>query len=122
MSFCSVKAEPIRLHCISSDGNRTVDLIIDMEKKMMQWGSASQYSIVDISKKFVTAYQKPNGVPGGEVWVMNRQTGEYTRALAAEMFHYWQEPEQAKLKGRIHEGRCSRGNPLKKPVAGKAEF
>jgi len=76
---------PITLKCQTDDGIPAVDLLIDLENKEMKWGTsqyASRYKIIKISDKYITALETQSVFKeaGGEVWVMDRASGEYWRA------------------------------------------
>jgi hypothetical protein len=97
-------AEPVVLKCHTSKNHEASDLVIDLSKKVMSWGSTI-YRIHHFDDTYISAYEEQYYL-GGEVWVINRITGEYHRA-AVGIFHNENE-EQGKLKALTFSGFCKR--------------
>ncbi len=95
----------VTLKCKTSDGRDAVDLSIDLDNKTMRWGT-TYYDIIHVDDKHITAYERPTTSVGGEVWVIERQTGEYLRALVAKLFIEHEKPEDARLQAQTYSGRC----------------
>jgi len=109
-----VKSEEVKLNCVTSSAQKAVPITIDLDKKAMYQGKWSEYRITRVDDNFITAMQLDKAAPGGTIFVINRKSGEYTKALVGKLFKRWQSPESATLKGKVHEGRCSKRNPLDK--------
>lgn len=111
LAINTVQAAPIKFQCTASDGGRVADLIVDIEKRSLTWASGSKYTIHSINNQYISAYENIySGEVGGEVWVLNRITGEYLRAAT---FIGWYSPEAAKsepgkLTGNIYRGKYSK--------------
>lgn len=107
--FCMMSAPslsaPTVLKCITDTGQKAVDLIVDIERNVFSWGS-QQYRITHIDDVFITGQMVTNEI-GGEVWVLNRATGQYTRA-AVGMYCSDQncEPQKLALNAFIYRGVC----------------
>ena len=95
----------VTLQCKTSDGRNAADLLIDLDNKMMRWGT-TDYDIVHTDDKYITAYERNSGQVGGEVWVIERQTGEYMRGGVAELFGEKEKPKDKKLQTMTYSGRC----------------
>jgi SLT domain-containing protein len=82
-----VAAEEVVLKCTTSEGHPTEDLRLDIENRKMVWGYreySSKYDIYHVDDTYISAYEKPRNQHqvNGDVWVINRITGEYRRASA----------------------------------------
>ena len=101
----SAFAESVVLKCTTSDGRDTVDLTIDLKKKELRWGP-TKYFIININDKYISAYKRTEDIVGGEIWVIDRRSGEYKRGLVGIMFSEGENPEQARLKAITSSGQC----------------
>lgn len=72
-------AAPVTLRCITDDGERTGDAIVDIDRRVMTFGIV-QYEIRSITDRYITAIHEPSDKVGGELWVLDRASGEYQRA------------------------------------------
>jgi hypothetical protein len=80
-------ANPYTLKCTTEFGDPAADLTVDLDRKVMTWGTAANYTITEITDRYITAIQN-DGMPedvGGEIFVLDRVTGDYKRA-AVGMF------------------------------------
>lgn len=113
----SVISAPVTLKCITNAGVETADLYVDYENKLIFRGNAvSKYEIVGLTGEYITAYKrptKPSGknlpldeVIGGEVFVLDRVTGNYIRGSVNMVWFVGEKPEDAKLRGHIYRGKC----------------
>ena len=98
-------AEPITLKCVTSEGLEAADLTIDIKNKVLIWAKYIEYDIFHIDKNYISAYERSQKV-GGEVWVIDRRSGDYKRAFVAMTIHKGQKPEDAKLTADTYSGRC----------------
>jgi len=101
----SACADPTVLKCVTSDGQDAADLRIDLERKTMQWGG-STYNIIHVTDKYISAYEKTADSVGGEVWVIDRRSGEYKRGCVGMFFGKGETAEQARLTANTFSGRC----------------
>ena len=96
--------------CVTEDGDPAVDISVDLENKVLNFGSL-EYRIHHINSQFVSAYMNPiNNAVGGEVLVFDRLNGEYHRAT---VFTVWPRPEDIQKKpGKLvsvnYKGRCNK--------------
>jgi hypothetical protein len=74
----SVNANEVTLKCVTDTGQKAADLKIDLDSNTMKWAHL-EYEIYHSSDLYISAYQKSKDI-GGEVWVINRVTGEYKRS------------------------------------------
>ena len=102
-------AEPLTLKCTTEDGAPAADLVVDISKRTLSWAFYS-YRIVSIDDRYISAYQENDKAVGGEVWVLNRTTGEYLRA-GVGIFMTREESERketGKLRANTYQGKCLR--------------
>jgi hypothetical protein len=74
---------PTVLKCRADDGQPVSDLTVDLTKRELRWGLASIYDIVQINDVYITAYLRRSNNVGGEVWVLDRRSGDYRRGSVA---------------------------------------
>lgn len=102
-------AEPIVLKCRTTDGTSMVDLTIDLDNGKFEWGLP--YTVTHSDDQYISAYQKFGDV-GGEIFVINRVTGEFKRAsvgifYSADNIGADGLPKSpGKLGTHIYTGRC----------------
>jgi hypothetical protein len=70
-------AEIVILKCVLSNGMDGGELRIDVDKGIFKHGMMD-HDIVHQDDDYITAYQRPGG-RGGEVFMINRNTGEFHR-------------------------------------------
>jgi hypothetical protein len=105
--FQIANAAPITLKCVTSKGRQAADLIIDLESRKMKWNSY-EYEIFHVDDTYISAYQKAHD-SGGEVWMINRVTGEYKRAGVGIYFTADYKPgDIGAFEALTYEGRCVR--------------
>ena len=105
----SVFAEPVTLKCVTSDGQDASDLTIDLEKRELRWGKTNmqtKYDIIHVNDKYVSAYERTGDKVGGEVWVIDRRSGEYKRGFVGMLFSSGETTDQARLTATTFSGRC----------------
>ena len=70
------------LKCTTAAGEPAADLKVDIANHRMSW-DALNYKITHVTDRYITAIDtKPlNTNVGGEVWVLDRLSGKYKRAL-----------------------------------------
>jgi hypothetical protein len=108
LAIGSCAAAPVTLKCTTAYETPAADLVVDIENRTMMWGEAVKYTIHAIDDRYISAHHIHPSEVGGEIWVLNRATGEYLRA---EVSISWASP-QASGPGRLgaatYTGRCSR--------------
>ena len=77
-------AEPVTFKCKTDSGSAAADLVIDLDKRTLTWGG-SRYEIRNVTSQYITAIEWPDDKVGAEVWVFDRNSGEYQRAIVAIM-------------------------------------
>src|SRR5215472_6134906 len=80
-------ANPYTLKCTTEYGDPAVDLTVDLDRRVMTWGT-KDYTITNITDRYITAIENDalaGRNVGGEIWVLDRVTGDYKRA-AVGMF------------------------------------
>lgn len=100
----SAQAEPITLKCKTDTGEKAADLVVDFASNQLRWGP-STYTIFHKNDQYISAYEVPGNRVGGEVWVLDRVTGEYTRA--AVLIFTDSEGRGAKLRPGTFKGHCN---------------
>ena len=106
-------ADTVTLKCYAGDnGERVADLVVNIEAKTLKWGAYSEYEIISSNETYITAYAKPNQFikeVGGEVWSINRVTGEYKRA-AVGIYHgeNAKPTDKGSLEALTFSGKCSK--------------
>lgn len=83
----SVAAEQTVLKCVSDEGVNISDLVIDLDKREMTWGKYIKYDIYHSDDTYISAYKRPSvDSIDGEVFIINRITGDYHRRLAEDYY------------------------------------
>lgn len=100
-----VYGQPVVLKCMTDTGQETVNLAIDLKSKTLKWG-ATTYDIIGVTDNYISAYQRPFADVGGEIWVINRNTGYYKRGSVGMTFSEGETEAQARLTGDVYSGRC----------------
>ncbi|OOZ47044.1 hypothetical protein BOW46_03425 [Solemya velum gill symbiont] len=96
---------------MTSEGRKAADLNIDLEKKVMARGLGS-FDIVQEEGNYITAYQRiMSGGIGGEVFVLDRNTGEYQRGVVG--VYYTEDTinkpnEKGSFGAWVYSGRCTK--------------
>ena len=100
---------PSTLKCESSNGEKMVDLYVDLAAHSMTW-SKNNYAITSVTDAWITGIsQTKNNEIGGEVWVLDRSTGEFKRALVFMSCGMpCKGPSNTHLTAAVYTGRCSR--------------
>src|SRR5260221_14195825 len=86
-SLGPVTAKPYVLKCTLADGNPISDLLVDLDNQIMQFGPSqnpSRYVISDTTERYITGFYHPTNLSNnivGEIWVLDRITGDFTRAF-----------------------------------------
>jgi hypothetical protein len=111
MAAKTCTAAPLTLNCATQDGTPTPDIILDIDKRRMTWGS-SQLEIREVTDRYITAFKPPSQSwekVGGEVWVLDRATGDYLRAsvgfVSRGVNGRYTPPT---LEASTYRGRCTR--------------
>lgn len=104
-----VSAEPITLKCTTDNGSPAADLIVNVPNRTLSWAHR-EYTITFIDERYISAYEQSNDAVGGEVWVFDRNSGEYLRAGVGI---FWSTPdavtkEPGKLTANTYSGKCVR--------------
>lgn len=98
-------AGPVTLKCTTDSGDKAADLVVDVEKRTMTWAHL-KYDIFHVNDTYISAYEKSNRV-GGEVWVINRNTGLYKRGAVGIYCSTDCSPSDKQVfLSRTYEGRC----------------
>ncbi|MBK7115276.1 MAG: hypothetical protein IPM70_18315 [Proteobacteria bacterium] len=106
----AAEASPITYKCEASNGEVVADFIVDIDKRQIRWGSYTRYNIQSASDRFISAYEDNGRAIGGEVLVLDRLTGDYTR-VALHMTSTEEEMkrgEPGQLTARKMTGRCEK--------------
>ncbi len=83
----NVAAEQTVLKCVSDTGVNISDLVIDIDTREMTWGKYIKYDIYHIDDTYISAYKRLSvDSIDGEVFIINRITGDYHRRLAEDYF------------------------------------
>ena len=102
-------ADSTILKCTDSGGSPVADLYVDLANRMLTWGPY-RYRIHSADERYISAYQETAGSVGGEIWVLNRATGDYLRAGVGI---FWLTPDAmktqpGKLNANTYSGKCTR--------------
>ena len=102
-----LQAAPVTLKCTDVGGTPVADLTVDLARNRIWWG-AGQYRIAHVSDRYISAYLEQPGTVGGEVWVLDRVTGNYKRGSVAMLMSLEEAREGGKgrLTATTYEGRC----------------
>lgn len=112
ISFAALAADqPLALKCVTEDGTEAADLFVDLRRKTMQWGPM-KYQITSSTEKYITGISIGGEIPsevGGEVWVLDRVSGDYKRASVHMGVSGPNSPlSSARLSALTYSGRCGR--------------
>ena len=100
-------ADSVTLKCTTDTGVKAADLIIDLQNSKMHWAHYI-YDIFYADDTYISAYRKPTNL-GGEVWVINRITGEYKRSAVDEFCATDCSPgDKQVLLSQTYGGRCTK--------------
>lgn len=98
-------AESIVLKCTTSDGQKAADLTIDLPNRTMTW-SVATYDIVFEDDTYIVAYERITDM-GGEVWAIDRHTGEYHRGSVGIYYAEIPKPtDQGRFEANTYSGYC----------------
>jgi hypothetical protein len=65
------------------DGPIIQTLTVDLEGRWMRFGQyGNAYKIISMTDRYITGLQETDKGVGGELWLLDRETGEYRRATA----------------------------------------
>jgi hypothetical protein len=88
---------------------------VDIDKRSMAWGDYAQYRIHALDDRHISAYQINASGVGGEVWVLNRVSGEYLRATVFVGYSSAEAARKAAEKNdsgrpsaQTYRGKCSK--------------
>jgi hypothetical protein len=112
-------AAPMVLKCNAVPGGPFVfTLTVDLEGKWMRFGDYSTYKIISMNDRYITGFEDNDKHVGGELWVLDRETGEFWRAA---VFLGWGAnvltPEQLRgtalrppetMQSATYSGKCNR--------------
>jgi hypothetical protein len=101
----SAFAGPVVLKCVSSDGQPVADLTIDFGKKELRWGGVVIYDIINITDRYISAYERTGNRVGGEIWVIDRLSGDYKRGSVG-IFSNVKPASPERFDAFIFSGRC----------------
>lgn len=106
-SSLTVHATPTRLGCVTSDGQRVArSLYVDLEKKVIEWG-LSVYDIVHANENYISAYERSTNT-GGEVFVIDRNTGEYQRGAVGIYYSFPSQESKGTFQAITMSGYCTK--------------
>ena len=77
----------------------------------MTWGENTKYDIFHVNDLYISAYQRKNKNVGGEVWVINRITGNYKKAAVGIYYSRrfkFDDGDEGSFAAYIFEGRCTK--------------
>lgn len=109
-SITSSSAKPYVLKCTVSDGRPVADLTVDLDALIMTWGG-TRYVITDVTDRYISGMKTArDAVPpvGGEVWVLDRVTGEYKKAVIGMFYNDATYPSAPVLQAFTTSGKCVR--------------
>lgn len=101
-------AGAVTLKCTDQSGQPVADLQVDVGAGEMRWSIIS-YRITQQDERYISATEITEADRvGGEVWVLDRVTGQYTRAAVAILASQFAEgrPIDPKLQASIYSGTC----------------
>jgi hypothetical protein len=108
------------LKCNATPGGPFVfTLTVDLEGKWMRFGQyGNAYKIISMTDRYITGLQDTDKHVGGELWILDRETGEFWRAA---VFLGWPAnvltPEQLSgtaprpletMQSSTYSGKCNR--------------
>jgi hypothetical protein len=103
----SIYASEVTLKCVTDTGQKAADLKIDLALETMKWAHI-EYKIHHSNDMYISAYEK-NVEIGGEVWVINRVTGEYKRSAVGMYCNSdCGKNDTQVLLSRTYAGRCTK--------------
>jgi hypothetical protein len=74
-------AAPMVLKCNAVwNGPIIQKLTVDLEERSMRWGDVGRYKIISMTDRYITGLEDQDDGVGGQIWVLDRDTGEYWRA------------------------------------------
>jgi hypothetical protein len=86
----SALAKPYTLKCTTVEGYPPADLVIDLDKRVMEWGvgGVQRYTVTNVTEEYITGLESADYVlrpatdppVGGKIMVLNRFNGDYKRA------------------------------------------
>ena len=104
----TTSATPLALKCVDESGVPVVDLQVDLAARQLRWG-LNRYRITQQDERYISAVELvESGRVGGEIWVLDRITGQYTRAVVAILSSRFSSgrPIDPKLKAVTYSGVC----------------
>ena len=103
-------AKPYILKCMTDKGQPIADLSVDLDEKVMLW-AGTRYRITTETDRYITGISaNDSSVPpvGGEVWVLDRVSGQYKRAMVGMYYRHGTPPSGPFWEADTNSGRCSR--------------
>jgi hypothetical protein len=103
-------AAPPPLKCTTSKGEAAADLVVDLNKRVLMWGGIV-LTIQAVTDQYITAYELPQDQIGGEIWVLNRTSGDYSRVslrMSWASMDAVHKGESAELVASKLTGNCSK--------------
>jgi hypothetical protein len=101
-------AAPVTLKCTDQSGQPAANLEVDVVATEMRWG-VSQYRITQMDARYISGVQvtSPDEV-GGEIWVLDRVSGQYTRAAVGILATQFKDgrPVDPMLQAATYSGVC----------------
>ena len=94
--------------CTLTSGKPTSDVVVDVKRKVLTFGPQS-YKIQGITSTYITAIRVQEDRIGGEIWVINRKTGEFTTVLLSmgwDSLDAVKANEPANLASSKFSGKC----------------
>jgi hypothetical protein len=90
------------------DGPITQTITVDLVERWMKWGqTGNPYKIISLNERYITGLQDEGEKPGGELWVMDRLSGEYWRAgVSLGRTALTPEPTEA-MSSNTYHGKCT---------------
>jgi hypothetical protein len=106
-------AAPMVLKCNATPNGPIIQtLTVDLEGRWMKWGNLGKgYKIISMTDRYITGLQETDKGIGGELWVLDRDTGEYWRAAVflgwGSMVDLTLNPP-ATMQSTTYSGKCNR--------------
>jgi hypothetical protein len=113
-------AAPMVLKCNATPNGPIIQtLTVDLEGRWMKWGNyGNAYKIISMTDRYITGLKEDDKGVGGELWVLDRDTGEYWRAavslgwgsmdLTPEMLSGTAPKPPSTMQSATYSGKCNR--------------
>ena len=98
------EAEPLTLYCMIKDASKGEVYKVDIEKRIVTLYDVFGFKIVQMDQDYITAINRTDS-PGGWIWTLNRNTGEFAAAVVG-FKHLKQDVKE--LAADSYKGTCTK--------------